>query len=51
MVGSIEDRGPAVCRLALRQAMIARKTTDCFLRERSIIEILQGTTVTPYLAR
>jgi len=38
----VRDRGPAVCRLIPRQATMVRKTSNCLLRERSIIATLQG---------
>jgi len=48
VVGSVKGKGPAVCKLMLRQATVARKTRNCCLTERSIIAILQGPTITPF---
>ncbi|MBW1743685.1 MAG: hypothetical protein JRJ47_09690, partial [Deltaproteobacteria bacterium] len=47
VVASVKGKGPAVCKLMLRQATVARKTRNCCLTERSIITILQGVTITP----
>lgn len=48
VVGSVKDKCPVVCKLILRHAAMARKIGNCRSRERSIIAILPGATITPF---